>query len=87
MINSVDKTENFRVLLPHRSSNTVSIETTPLFIGFLSESTVQLISGYPPRGKRPFSTSEQRFLTVRTIFLRIFGNFRKFLENLDISIA
>ena len=32
-INGVDKTKNFRVLLPHRRSNTVSLETTS-FINF-----------------------------------------------------
>ena len=32
IINSVDKTKNFCILLPHRRSTTVSLETTPSFI-------------------------------------------------------
>ena len=31
IINSVDKTKHFCILLPHRRSTTVSLETTPSF--------------------------------------------------------
>ena len=35
IINSVDKTKNFCILLPHRRSTTVSLETTPSFIYYI----------------------------------------------------
>ena len=49
IINSVDKTKIFVVLLPHRRSTTVSLETTPIihllcFKGYLISSSCAMLS-------------------------------------------